>query len=95
MQINQELTKNIAKTARLELTNSELEQFTLDLQEIVKAFSVLDQIDVAKTESSFRPVEQKNNLREDKETDCLTQEEVLKFTKNNRDGFFIGPKTVE
>jgi aspartyl-tRNA(Asn)/glutamyl-tRNA(Gln) amidotransferase subunit C len=95
MHIDQELTKKIAKTARLELTAQELETFTKDLKEILKAFSVLDQIDVKNTDSSFRPIEQKNSLREDQPTDSLTQEEALQFTKNKRDGFFIGPKTIE
>ena len=95
MHIDQELTKKIAQTARLELTAQEVGTFTRDLKEILKAFSVLDQIDVANTESSFRPIEQKKSLREDQPTDCLAQEEVLQFTKNKRDGFFIGPKTTE
>ena len=95
MKIDQELTRRVAKTARLNLTEEEEEKFTKDLRDILKAFSILDQIDVGNTKSSFRPIEQKNNLREDQETECLTQEEVLKFTKNKRDGFFIGPKTIE
>ena len=94
MEINQDLTRKIAKTARLELTSQEIEIFTSDLKEIIKAFSVLDEINTDNIKSSFRPIEQKNSLREDQEAGCLTQEEVLKSTKNKRDGFFIGPKTI-
>jgi aspartyl-tRNA(Asn)/glutamyl-tRNA(Gln) amidotransferase subunit C len=95
MEVNKELTQNIAKAAKLELTEEELEKFTDDLQEILNAFKILDEIDVKDTKSSFRPIEQRNSVREDTETECLSQKEVLKFTQYKRDGFFIGPRTVE
>jgi len=95
MKVDKELTRQVAKTARLNLTKKEEELFTKDLQEILNAFKVLDKIDVKNTKSSFRPIEQEDILREDKTSECLPQEEVLKFTKNKKDGFFIGPKTIE
>jgi aspartyl-tRNA(Asn)/glutamyl-tRNA(Gln) amidotransferase subunit C len=94
MKVNQELTRRVAKTARLNLTKKEEELFTKDLQEILNAFKILDKIDVKSTKSSFRPIEQEDVLREDKITKCLSQSEVLKFTKNKKNGFFIGPKTI-
>ncbi len=94
MEINSELTKKIAAMAQLSLTEAEIEIFTADLQEILKAFSILDSINVENTASSFRPIETKNHLRPDLACNSLSQEEVLIFTKNKRDGFFIGPKTV-
>lgn len=95
MKIDINLTKQVAKTARLNLTKKEEELFTKDLQEILNAFKILDKIDVKNTKSSFRPIEQEDVLREDTPTKCLSQEEVFKFTKNKKDGFFIGPKTIE
>ncbi|HLC51707.1 MAG TPA: Asp-tRNA(Asn)/Glu-tRNA(Gln) amidotransferase subunit GatC [Candidatus Nanoarchaeia archaeon] len=95
MKIDQELTRKVAKTARLNLTKEEEEKFTKDLQEILKAFSILDSIDIKNTRSSFRPIEQQDILREDEEKSCIDQEEALKFTKNKLNGFFIGPRTIE
>lgn len=95
MDINIELTRKVAKTARLILTKAEEEKFTKDLQEILKAFSVLDSVDVKTVKSSFRPIEQREVLREDEEKTCISQEEALKFTQNKKDGFFIGPRTIE
>ena len=95
MKIDQELTRKVAKTARLNLTKEEEEKFTKDLQEILKAFSILDSIDIKNARSSFRPIEQQDILREDEEKSCIDQEEALKFTKNKLNGFFIGPRTIE
>jgi aspartyl-tRNA(Asn)/glutamyl-tRNA(Gln) amidotransferase subunit C len=95
MEITKELTQTVSKAAKLSLTDEELTKFTQDLKEILNAFKILDEINTDNTKSSFRPIEQKNSVREDVEKECLPQKETLKFTQHKRDGFFIGPKTVE
>ena len=95
MKIDTELIQKIATLAHLELTEEEVKTFKKDFKEILNTFSILDRIDVKGTKSSFRPLEQKNILREDKIKPSLTQKETLSFTKDHKDGFFIGQKTIE
>ncbi len=93
--VTPEITRMIAKTAKLSLTDSEVEQFTQDLKEIISAFAVLDSINVDKVKPSFLPIPQRNVLREDTVKKSLRQEETLKFTEQQENGFFIGPRTVD
>jgi aspartyl-tRNA(Asn)/glutamyl-tRNA(Gln) amidotransferase subunit C len=95
IEINEELIRKVAGLSKLELTEQETKKFTKDFSEIVSAFNVLEKADTAGVKSSFRPYEEKNNLREDVVRDCISQDEALKFTKNKDKGFFIGPRTIE
>ncbi|MFH1849010.1 MAG: Asp-tRNA(Asn)/Glu-tRNA(Gln) amidotransferase subunit GatC [archaeon] len=87
--------KSISELAKLNLSEPELKRFSKDFDEILTAFRVLDRINVDGVRPSFRPVEQRNPLREDKVEKSLRQEEALLFTDHKENGFFIGPKTVE
>lgn len=93
--ITPELTYNIARLSKLQLTEQETQKFTKDLQEILNAFSILDQIDVQGVEPSFQPIQHKDVLREDAVRPSLTQEQALTFTKQKENGFFIGPRTID
>ena len=93
--IDEELIQKVAQLAKLTLTQEEINKFSRDFEEILNAFRVLDEVDVSQTKSSFKPIENRDVLREDTIADCITQDAALKFTKNKQDGFFIGPKTTE
>lgn len=95
MEVNEELIKKIAGLSKLNLNQEEISKFTKDFKDILEAFKVLDEVDVKGVKSSYRPIEQKNVLREDKVENCLEQKEALKFTKNKEKGFFVGPGTIE
>ena len=93
--IDQELLQKVAKNARLSLSEEEKKKFLPQLQEILKAFSVLDDLEVSKEKPSFQPIELKNVWREDKIEKCLSQEEALSNTKHRKDGYFKGPKVIQ
>jgi len=63
--IDRELLERVARVARLELTDEELEKFTGQLRVILEAFKELDEVDTDGVEPSFHPQELKNVLRED------------------------------
>ena len=63
--IDRELLERVARVARLELTDEELEKFTDQLRVILEAFKELDEVDTDGVEPSFHPQELKNVLRED------------------------------
>lgn len=95
MKITPEITRTVAKAAKLSLTDAEVEHFTQDLQEIISAFAVLDSINIDQSAPSFLPIPQRNVLRPDVVKQSLSQEEALKFTQQQENGFFISPRTVE
>ena len=92
MQISRELLERISNNARVSLSDQEKNEFEKQLSDVLESFSLLDKIDTNKTEPSFHPIKVEPSFREDKTTNCLTQEEALSNTKNKKDGFFKGPK---
>jgi len=92
--MKKEILENVAKNARLKLTEKEIKEFTLELEEVLKSFSILDKIDTKNVEPSFQPLEIKNVFREDIIKKSLSQEEALSNTKNKKDGYFKGPKAI-
>lgn len=94
-EISSQLVEEIAQAAKLHLTEKENQRFTQDLQEILKAFSVLDRLDVKEVRPSFQPVQHKEVLRDDVVKLSLTSEQALSFTKLKENGFFIGPRTID
>ncbi|HLD87430.1 MAG TPA: Asp-tRNA(Asn)/Glu-tRNA(Gln) amidotransferase subunit GatC [Candidatus Nanoarchaeia archaeon] len=94
MQIDKKLIENVAKVARLNLTDTEIEKFAPQLNEVMRAFSSLQQIDTQGVEPSFHPIPLKDAVREDIPSDSLSQEEALSLTPHKKDGYFKGPKAV-
>ncbi|MBI5392576.1 Asp-tRNA(Asn)/Glu-tRNA(Gln) amidotransferase subunit GatC [Candidatus Woesearchaeota archaeon] len=94
MQIDKQLVQHIASTARLQLSEQEINEFIPQLKEILDMFSQLDQIDVKNTLPSFHPILLENVTREDKIKPSLTQEQALSLTKHKEDGYFKGPKIL-
>ena len=94
MRIDNQIIEKVAQNARLKLTKNEIEEITPQLSEILQAFSKLDELDTENVNPSFQPIKLKNVLREDKEKQSLTQEEILSNTKHKKDGFFKCPKVI-
>ncbi len=94
MQIDTKLIEKVAQVARLNLTESEIEKFAPQLNDVMQAFSSLQQIDTQGVEPSFHPIPLKDAVREDIPSDSLSQEEALSLTQHKKDGYFKGPKAV-
>ena len=92
--IDAELLARVSKNARIFLMESESRKFLKEMQEILNAFSKIDEVNVEKTKPSFQPVELKNVMRDDSARKCLTQEEALSNTKHKEKGYFKGPRVV-
>jgi len=83
--------RNIAKIARIDLTDDEVESFGRDLEEVKKVFDEIDKIEVNE-EPAFQPITVKNRTREDKTGKCFTKEEAFSNTKHREGDYFKGPK---
>lgn len=64
MAIDPKTVERVAKVARINLTEDELKRYSEDLEDILEAFSVLDEAPSGE-EFEFNPVKVENVLRED------------------------------
>ncbi|MDD3159727.1 MAG: Asp-tRNA(Asn)/Glu-tRNA(Gln) amidotransferase subunit GatC [Candidatus ainarchaeum sp.] len=97
IEITKDLVKKVAKNARLELTEEELERFTSQIKDVIlDSFNKLDEIDVSDLEASFQPIEQKNKFRKDEPNQNFSQDEALKnvIEKLKENGYIKGPKAM-
>ncbi len=83
--------REIAKLARLKLTEEEIKKFKKDLQEVKKQFDKIDKIEV-KERPCFQPVELKNVVRKDKVKRGFSVEDTFSNTEHREKNFFKGPK---
>lgn len=94
MNVDKELIKKVAENSRLNLTESEINEFLPQLKEVLENFKLLQKAPTNNLEPSFQPIEIKNITREDKVEEGLSQEEALRNTKHKQDGYFKGPKAI-
>jgi aspartyl-tRNA(Asn)/glutamyl-tRNA(Gln) amidotransferase subunit C len=94
MEITKETVKKVAKAARLNLTETELEKFTPELKEILNAFSLINEVDTENTKMSIQPIELNNSLRQDIVKECLSVDDALKNTEHKKDNYFKGPRAI-
>lgn len=92
--IDKKTVEHVASLARIYLTEEEIEKFSKDISGILDAFSSLNEVDTQNIKPSFHPIEMKNVMRDDKEEECLSQEEALSNAEQKEDGFFKGPRAV-
>lgn len=90
----QEVTR-IARLARLELSDEEIEMYQEDLTMFLDSGRKLQQVDVSEIEGTSHAVAITHELRADQVAASLTQEAVLSSGQNVRDGFFRVPRIVE
>ncbi|MBT7902456.1 Asp-tRNA(Asn)/Glu-tRNA(Gln) amidotransferase subunit GatC [Candidatus Woesearchaeota archaeon] len=97
IKINEELIKRVATVSRLNLTQEEIIKFTEDFKSILNAFDKVTEIDVSDisdSDVSAHAIPLEPILREDIPKPCLSQEDALKNSTHNKDGYFKGPKSI-
>ena len=94
MEVDRKLLEHVAELARIKLNDDEIKKFLPQLKEALEFFSKLKEIDTDNVKPSFQPVELKNVMREDKEAQCLSQDDALSLTEHKKDGYFKGPRVV-
>jgi aspartyl/glutamyl-tRNA(Asn/Gln) amidotransferase C subunit len=90
--VDEKLLLHVARIARLGLTEEEIKKFLPQLNEILKNFKKIDEVDVNDVLPSIHPIEIKNVWREDKPKPFVW--EPLAQTKHKEKNFFKGPKVV-
>jgi aspartyl-tRNA(Asn)/glutamyl-tRNA(Gln) amidotransferase subunit C len=88
--MDRETVSKVARVARLKLTDEEIEQYAADLEDIISAFSVLDEAP-ATDEYDLGPVKVEDVLREDvvlRDSDPAELREGMK----TKDDWVRGPR---
>lgn len=94
MEVDRKLLEHVAELSRLKLSEEEVQKFLPQLKESLEFFSKLREINTDNVKPSFQPVELKNAMRDDKEEECLSQDDALSLTEHKKDGYFKGPKAI-
>lgn len=92
--VSKERTERLAWLAKIELTEKEKEELTIQLNRILESFKDLDKLNLEGVEPTYHALNITNVVREDTQTQCLTQEEALKNGSKVKDGYFVAPKIM-
>ncbi len=95
MDIDEKLVRQIAKNARLHLSDAEVKTFIPQLADVLKAFSKLKDAPTKGVEPAFCPIDLPAHERKDEPGPCLSQDDALSLTPHKKDGFFKGPKAID
>ncbi len=87
--------ENVAKLARLELTDDEKQKFTEQLDNILDYFNQLNELDTTGVEPLSHPIPIYNVMREDSPTEFKEREMILNNAPEEEDGYFRVPKISE
>jgi aspartyl-tRNA(Asn)/glutamyl-tRNA(Gln) amidotransferase subunit C len=95
MKLNRKDVEHVALLSRLELSETELDKFTGQLDAILEYIDVLNQVDTSAVEPMAHVLEIRNVMRADEVQPSLPREAALKNAPDAEDGFFKVPKIVE
>lgn len=94
MTITQETVEHVAKLARLELTEAEIEKYTRELAGILTWVEQLNELDLSQVEVPMS-LEHRVNFREDEARRRFQRDELLKNAPEAEEGFFRVPQILE
>ncbi|MDD5133973.1 MAG: Asp-tRNA(Asn)/Glu-tRNA(Gln) amidotransferase subunit GatC [Phycisphaerae bacterium] len=93
--INIEQVKQVAKLARLNLSEAEIAQFSTQMSDILQYVEKLDRLDTANIEPLAHCLPVSNCLREDIVKPSLGTEKTLANAPDSDGQFFIVPKILD
>lgn len=81
---------HIAKLAKIEINDEEVEKYSKQLSSVVDYFSALSEVDTKNIEPTSQTTGLENVTRSDlvKTENCLTQDEAVSGTENIYNGYF-------
>lgn len=92
MGISRDEVLHVARLARLELTEAEVEKFTDQLSQILEHASIISRLELEGVEPLTHAVDRRNVYREDRVESGLSREEALRNAPSQEsDSFKIPP----
>lgn len=92
--ISRDDVAHVARLARLELADDELDRFTGQLADILAHAADVERLDVGDVEPTHHPFPLVNVTRADEPTPCLERDEVLAQAPAAEDGQFRVPPVL-
>lgn len=94
-QIDRKMVERVATLSRLELSETEIAQFSIQLSAIVNYIEKINTLDTRKVEPLAHCLPVQNVLREDVPKPSLSNESAMVNAPDQGDGFFIVPKILD
>ena len=94
MQISKEEIIHIAKLARLNLTEQEIEKYTNDMQEILEFANTINNVDTTGFDETIGANEKYNVFRKDEVVEYGDKEGLLQNAPSQDEGMFRIPKVI-
>jgi aspartyl-tRNA(Asn)/glutamyl-tRNA(Gln) amidotransferase subunit C len=91
MEIGRDEVLHVAKLARLELSEDEIERFREQLSAILEAVGTVSELDLSGVEPTSHPLDVVNVWDEDEPRPCLPREDALANAPDPEDGYFGVP----
>ncbi len=95
MSLDNKKIKEIAYLARLNIEDSEIEQSTAELNNILKLMDKLGEIDTGDAQPMAHPLKMSQRLREDNVTEKDLSEEFQAIAPKTGKGHFLVPTVIE
>ena len=95
MKLSTKEVEDVARLARLEVTDKETEKFTAQLNDILGYIDKLNEIDTTGVEPMTHAIAVTNAFREDKIVDSIGTEKSLSNAPDGRGEFFRVPKVID
>ncbi|MBF0521810.1 MAG: Asp-tRNA(Asn)/Glu-tRNA(Gln) amidotransferase subunit GatC [Candidatus Omnitrophica bacterium] len=87
--------KYVASLSRIHLKDEEVQALTQDLERILGYIKNLEKLDTSHVEPTSHVLPLKNVFREDIIKPSFSQQEALKISVEQQNGFFKVPKIIE
>ena len=91
MAISRDEVLRVARLARLELTEDEVERFTEQLSAILEAVAKVSELDLSEVEPTAHPLELVNAWADDEPRPSISVEDALANAPDREAGFFKVP----
>lgn len=95
MKITREQVEHVAHLARLNLTEEEKEQMTVDMEAIIEFADQINSLDISDVKPTDHVIPINNVFREDVARPSTDREKLLSNAPNQENGCFSVPKVVE
>jgi aspartyl-tRNA(Asn)/glutamyl-tRNA(Gln) amidotransferase subunit C len=95
MSIDRPIIEKTAKLANLELSDTEKDEFTHQISDILDYVEKINQLDTSKVTATDHIADLKNVFREDKVQQSIDLSEITKMSPQFEDNHFVVPKIIE
>lgn len=95
MKITREQVEHVANLARLNLTEEEKEQMTIDMEAIIGFADQINSLNIADVKPTAHVIPINNVFREDIVAPSMDREKLLSNAPNQENGCFSVPKVME